>query len=64
MEADGHFQIIKAHTPEAELYRYSTSLRSMTHGRGTHSAAFSHYDAMPRHVQDALIAERTELEEA
>jgi elongation factor G len=36
----------------------------MTHGRGIHRAVFSHYDPMPRHVQEALMAERAELEEA
>ena len=64
MESDGPFQKIKAQVPEAELYRYATSLRSMTQGRGIHHAAFSHYEAMPRHVQDKLVSERTEVEEA
>lgn len=56
IEAEGFFQKVAAHVPEAELYRYSTALRSMTHGRGLHRARFSHYDAMPRHVQDELTA--------
>jgi len=64
MEADGPFQKINAQVPEAELYRYATSLRSMTQGRGLHKASFSHYEAMPRHVQEKLMAERGELEEA
>jgi elongation factor G len=64
MDADGPFQKIKAQVPEAELYRYATALRSMTQGRGLHRATFSHYEAMPRHVQDKLVAERQELEEA
>ncbi|MEL6705603.1 MAG: elongation factor G [Bacteroidota bacterium] len=64
MEANGPFQVIKAQVPQAELYRYSTSLRSMTQGRGLHVARPSHYEAMPRHVQDTLMAERGELEEA
>ena len=64
METEGVFQVIKAHVPEAELYRYSTSLRSMTQGRGLHRAQPSHYDPMPRHVQDKLSAERGELAEA
>ncbi len=58
MEAEGVFQTIRAHVPEAELYRYATSLRSMTQGRGLHRARFSHYEAMPRHVQDKITAER------
>ena len=59
MEAEGPFQKIVAHVPEAELYRYSTALRSMTQGRGLHRASFSHYDPVPRDVQAKLIAEQS-----
>ncbi len=64
MDTEGVFQKITAHVPEAELYRYSTALRSMTQGRGLHRTHFSHYDAMPRHVQEDLMAQRGELAEA
>ncbi len=57
MDAEGVFQKIIAQVPEAELYRYSTSLRSMTQGRGLHRSTFDHYEAMPRHIQDAVVAE-------
>ena len=56
IEMDGVFQQVKAQVPEAELYRYSTTLRSMTQGRGLHHARFSHYDVMPRHTQEAVVA--------
>ncbi len=59
METEGPFQKIVAQVPEAELYRYSTSLRSMTQGRGLHRARFSHYDPVPRDVQDQLVSART-----
>ncbi|PAP77168.1 elongation factor G [Rubrivirga marina] len=58
MVAEGPFQKIVAQVPEAELYRYSTSLRSMTQGRGLHRARFSHYDPVPRDVQDQLVSGR------
>ena len=64
MEAEGPFQKVIAQVPEAELYRYSTSLRSMTQGRGLHHAEFSHYDPMPRHVQDQFVSQHAELQEA
>ena len=64
IEAEGVFQTIKAQVPEAELYRYSTSLRSMTQGRGIHASRFSHYEAMPRHIQDQVAAEAAEMAEA
>jgi elongation factor G len=64
IEAEGVFQKILAQIPEAEMYRYSTSLRSMTQGRGIHRATFSHHEPMPRHVQEKLIEESAELQDA
>ncbi|OZC02367.1 elongation factor G [Rubricoccus marinus] len=58
MDADGPFQVIRAHVPEAELYRYSTTLRSLTQGRGLHRATFSAYEPMPQHVQADLATRR------
>ena len=43
--------------PEVELYRYATSLRSMTQGRGLHHSQFAHYEPMPRHVQEKVVEE-------
>ena len=64
IEAEGLFQKIQAQVPEAELYHYSTVLRSITQGRGIHTARFSHYEAMPRHVQEQVVAENAAMEEA
>ena len=55
MEAEGSRQIIRAEVPLAELYKYSTDLRSMTQGRGAHDRKFSHYEPVPRDVQAKLI---------
>lgn len=60
-ESSGHFQIVKAHVPLAELYRYSTSLRSMSQGRGTHSALFDHYEEVPSDLVDKIV-EQAKLE--
>lgn len=57
MDSDGLHQIIKATVPLKELYRYSTTLRSMTQGRGIHRQRFSHYDEVPREVAEKIIAE-------
>ncbi len=62
MEAEGVFQKIKAIVPEAELHRYSTSLRSLTQGRGVHASRFLQYEAVPRHVQDKIIEESAKTE--
>ena len=64
IEAEGVLQKVKAHVPEAELYEYSTALRSMTQGRGLHTAVFHAYEAMPRHIQDAVQKEASEMVEA
>ena len=55
MDTDGKFQVIKALAPMMELYRYSTSLRSITGGRGFHTETFSHYEEMPRDLEQKTI---------
>ena len=57
IEAEGAFQVIKASVPTAELYHYSSTLRSLTGGAGVHTEAFSHYEEMPREAADKVIAE-------
>jgi elongation factor G len=49
-------QCVRALVPEAEVLRYSTDLRSMTGGRGTYAMKFSHYDELPDHLAQGLIA--------
>jgi elongation factor G len=50
-------QRIRALVPEAEVLRYSTDLRSRTGGRGSYSLKFDHYDEVPEHVAQQVIAE-------
>lgn len=57
MEPKGNFNVIKAQVPLAELYRYSTHLRSMTQGRGTHKREFSHYEEVPHENAQKVIEE-------
>jgi len=56
METEGAFQRIKAKVPQSELYHYSTSLRSLTGGRGIHSEELSHYDEVPRDMEAKVTA--------
>jgi elongation factor G len=56
MEGVGHYQIIRAQVPLAELYRYATVLRSKTGGRGVFRATMSHYEEMPRDQADKVVA--------
>lgn len=57
MESDGHFQIIKALVPLAELYKYSSHLRSLTQGRGAHKRKFDHYEEVPKEIEAKIIDE-------
>jgi elongation factor G len=57
MDNDGAFQVIKAQVPTKELYHYSSTLRSLTGGRGVHTEEFSHYEEMPREATEKVIAE-------
>lgn len=62
MDTDGPMQIVRAKVPLAELYKYSTSLKSMTQGRATHTRSFSNYAAVPSHVQDKVVRENSVTE--
>ena len=55
MDSDGHFQLIKALVPLAELYKYSSHLRSITQGRGVHYRKFHHYAEAPKEVEQKVI---------
>jgi elongation factor G len=49
--------------PEAELYKYSTQLHSMTHGRGTFSWRFHKYDRVPPDIAKEIGVERAKEKE-
>ncbi len=55
MESEGTFQVIKAKVPLAELHKYSTTLRSMTQGRGIFRQKFSHYEEVPGDLANKII---------
>jgi elongation factor G len=57
MDVEGQFQVIRAEVPAKELYRYSSTLRSLTGGRGIHAEDFSRYEEMPREVESKVIEE-------
>ncbi len=57
METEGNFQKIKALVPLAELYKYSTTLRSITSGRGTHRRKIHGYVEMPHDISSKIIRE-------
>ena len=63
VDADGSFQVIKAQVPQAELYHYATTVRSLTGGRGIHSESFSHYEKMPKEFEQKVIKNRQTVED-
>ena len=56
-EQDGRLTKINALVPRAELYRYSTALHSITHGRGTHRERFHGYAEAPPEVAAKVASE-------
>lgn len=56
MDAEGHFQVIKAKVPQANLFKYSSTLRSLTQGKASHRQKFSHYEELPKEEEGKLIA--------
>jgi elongation factor G len=49
------FEVLKARVPLAELYKYSTSLSSLTSGRATFTMEFADYQQVPSDVQEKLL---------
>jgi elongation factor G len=63
MDPKGNNQVVRAEVPLAELYKYSTTLRSFTQGRGSHTRKFVRYDEMPKEEERKVIAEAKEIQE-
>lgn len=61
IDTRGKYQVIKARTPQAELDRYSTTLRSLSQGRGMFNQAFSDFAPVPFDVQQKLTKAELEL---
>jgi elongation factor G len=59
--------IITAQVPQAEMQRYAIDLRAMTQGRGIYTSKLSHYEPVPAHIAEGVIAQakrdRVETEE-
>ncbi|HET6764906.1 MAG TPA: elongation factor G [Longimicrobiaceae bacterium] len=64
IEPSGRSQKVRALVPQAELYKYATTLRSLTQGRATHKRTFHAYEEVPAHEVPKLVeAARKEREE-
>jgi len=52
----GDAQVVAAHVPLAEMFGYSTTLRSMSQGRAVYTMEFDHYAEVPKSIADAIIS--------
>jgi elongation factor G len=57
--AGGGGKAVRAEVPLAEMFQYSTTLRSLTQGRATYTMEFKHYAEAPKNVADAVISAKT-----
>jgi elongation factor G len=58
MEGRGNAQVVKAYVPLANMFGYTTELRSATQGRATSSMEFAFYQPLPDHLAQEIIVKR------
>jgi len=63
LETEGNLQIIRATVPEADMYMYSNTLRSVTQGSGYFTLKFSHYAEVPKEQAQKVIDESKRLKQ-
>ncbi|MGD9495934.1 MAG: elongation factor G [Armatimonadota bacterium] len=59
----GSLQVIKAQVPQSEMMRYAADLRSISQGRASYEMEFSHYEQLPPHLAEQVIAEAKQRQE-
>ncbi|MGZ8796632.1 MAG: elongation factor G [Thermoanaerobaculia bacterium] len=64
VDTDGDAQKVKARVPLAEMLTYGSTLRSITQGRGSFHMEYSHYEEVPRTLQEKIVAEAKKAKEA
>lgn len=57
MDSLGDLQVVRAAIPMASIANYETELKSMTGGQGSFTTEFSHYDVVPAHLMQSIIAQ-------
>lgn len=53
----GGMSVVRGQVPQAEMFQYSNELRALTQGRGSFTMSFSHYEEVPPHIAEQIIAE-------
>ncbi len=64
MDNVGGKSVVTAQVPQSEMLRYGNDLRSMTGGRGVYTVEFSHYEQVPPHLAQEIIAAAQKEKEA
>jgi elongation factor G len=62
MNPGNGINVIEAQAPYAELLRYALNLRSLTQGRGSFAMEFDHYEEVPAHLSQKIIADKKKTE--
>jgi elongation factor G len=62
VDADGDAQTVKARVPLSEMLTYGSTLRSITQGRGSFHMESSHYEEVPRNLQEKIISEHKRIQ--
>jgi elongation factor G len=62
MNPSNGINVIEAQAPYAELLRYALNLRSLTQGRGSFVMGFDHYEEVPAHLSQKIIADKKKAE--
>ena len=63
MDSDGHYQKIKARVPLAEMYLYSSTLRSLSQGKAKFHRSFAEYQPVTPDIQHKLMAHHKDEDE-
>jgi elongation factor G len=64
VESRGSMQAIRGNVPMSEMLTYAADLTSMTGGKGSFTMAFSHYEEVPAHIRERIIAEAEKQKQA
>lgn len=55
LDSRGHLQVVHANIPLSGLFGYETDIRSLSQGRASSSMQFSHYEVLPKNLQDKIL---------
>jgi len=64
VDAEEDAQVVHARVPLSEMLTYGSTLRSLTQGRGSFHMEYSHYEEVPRNLQEKIISEAKKAKEA